>query len=91
MPPPPQILLICGPYLYHGIALGGDVILRCKITGEGMPSPYGWQKLHWGRCGSNGPKLHLLLLLVRWSEYWRMPEILLSDSDMKAFSFSSKS
>ena len=38
-----------------------------------------------------GKLFYLLLLLVRWSEYWRMEEILLSDSDMKAFSFSSNS
>ena len=34
---------------------------------------------------------YLLLLLVRWSEYCLMEEILLSDSDMNAFSFSSNS
>ena len=33
----------------------------------------------------------LLLFLVRWSEYALMEESLLSDSVMKAFSFSSKS
>ena len=34
---------------------------------------------------------YLLLLLVRCSEYCLMEEILLSDSDIKAFSFSSNS
>jgi len=34
---------------------------------------------------------HLLRLLVRWSEYCLMEEILLSDSDINAFSFSSNS
>ena len=34
---------------------------------------------------------YLLLLLVLWSEYCLMEEILLSDSVMKAFSFSSNS
>ena len=34
---------------------------------------------------------YLLLLFVRCSEYCLMEEILLSDSDMKAFSFSSNS
>ena len=36
-------------------------------------------------------KPYLLLLLVLWSEYCLMEEILLSDSVMKAFSFSSNS
>ena len=37
----------------------------------------------------NDMRVYLLLLLVRWSA--RMPESLLSDSDMNAFSRSSKS
>ena len=42
-------------------------------------------------CPEAARLFYLLLLLVRCSEYCLMEEILLSDSDIKAFSFSSNS
>ena len=42
-------------------------------------------------CPEAARLCYLLLLLVRCSEYCLMEEILLSDSDIKAFSFSSNS